>query len=127
MTSREMPAEAQSTAAFEQDHVAPREIHVLVGRVVFRRLSDGPVIRGIDIAHVDCQRDERPQVPAAALARGTVGRGALRRLPRQAGADVDWLDVAGRSLFREENRAVEAAREEDGGSVIGSSGNLVIW
>ena len=77
--------------------------------------GDGPVRRRIDVAHVEREADD--------------GRGASRewrqreqpidcarfaRFPREPGAHVNRQHASRGELVREQDGAVEAAREEDG-------------
>ena len=88
----------------------PGKIHVLVRRVVRRRPPlDGPMRRRVDVAHVDGERRERPDVSSRSLGEQRRDEGALGRFPGEAGADVDRLHVAPRGFLGEQNRAVQSA------------------
>jgi 6-pyruvoyltetrahydropterin/6-carboxytetrahydropterin synthase len=108
-------ARCRDNARLGQQHeVAAREVDVFVGRVVGRRrAADGPVRRGVDIAHVEVERGERR------YARREDGIGEqvaqhleLASLPRKADADVDRMRTALLRLQSQKHGTVEAAGEK---------------
>jgi hypothetical protein len=80
----------------QQHHVAPLEVNVLVWRVEGRRFTAyRPVIRRIDVAHVDAEygqwHDRRGRRGGEYRGQETLGHHPLIVLPREPGADVNGL------------------------------------
>ena len=102
----------------EQHDVAAVDVDLFVGRVIGRRLAaDGPVRGGIDVAHVELERQRRQDVLRERLGgRELRQAGAFRGFPGKADADVERQDASGPREVRDQHGAVESGGAEYGDS-----------
>ncbi len=101
----------------EQHDVAAGEVDVLVRSIVSRRRTGARTVPGgVDVGHVDRQRHERlDRMRERRMLQEQPRRLSLLVLPGQPHADVDGLHDAQRRFFRDQHRAVEPSRQQDGG------------
>jgi hypothetical protein len=106
-------------AGLAKEHdIASRQVHVFVRRVICGRAAlDGPVRRGVDVTHVDAQRDERAHAPIeASVGKELRHHRAFSRFPGESHADIYRLYLATSRFVSEQHGAVQTTRQKDGGA-----------
>ena len=114
--ARDFPLRRDHRGLRQQHDVPPVDVDLFVRRVVGRRLAaDGPVRGGVDVAHVELERQRRQDVLRERLRRRQLRQpGAFRRFPGESDADIKRQDASGPREVRDQHGAVEAGGAEYG-------------